>query len=104
MVTQPVHVHLFAAARAAVGQSVLDVPSGTLAQILSGVERSHPDFASVRGRCSMSMARWVTRRARQESSPPEMPTTALVGGRRVGDDTVLAIDATVDVLPPFAGG
>jgi len=28
----------------------------------------------------------------------------LVGGRRVGDDTVLAIDATVDVLPPFAGG
>jgi hypothetical protein len=33
--------------------------------------------ASVRGRFSMSIARTVTSRARQESSPPEMPTTAV---------------------------
>lgn len=84
MVTQPVHVHLFAAARAAVGQSVLDVPSGTLAQILSGVERSHPDFASVRGRCSYLVD--------EVAVHGDLAEVDVRPGSRV------------DVLPPFAGG
>ncbi|WP_407358289.1 MoaD/ThiS family protein [Microbacterium sp. LTA6] len=40
-----------------------------------------PEFADVLGRCSL-----------------------LVDGTRGGDDVVVPDDATVDVLPPFAGG
>ena len=75
-------VHLFAAARAAVGASVVDVEPGTLAAVLDRLERDHPDFSGVRPRCSY-----------------------LVDGVAVhGEDVDVSADSRIDVLPPFAGG
>jgi len=77
-----VDVHLFAAARAAVGSSVVTVEPGTLARILDGLERASPGFAPVRPRCSY-----------------------LVDEVAVHDEGVyVATGSRVDVLPPFAGG
>ena len=77
-----VEVHLFAAARAAVGVPVLAVPPGPLDAVLDGIEAEHPAFAGVRPRCSF-----------------------LVDGSAVHDvSTPVAAGSRVDVLPPFAGG
>ena len=79
-----VEVHLFAAARAAVGQSTVSVRPGTLAEILDALASSAPDFGRVRPQCSY-----------------------LIDGVALHDDPA-RVDVTagmrLDVLPPFAGG
>ena len=79
-----VTVNLFAAARAAVGVSEVSVSAGSLASILDELARSHPGFGAVRPRCSF-----------------------LVNGVAAhGDPATISLEdgATLDVLPPFAGG
>ena len=75
-------MHLFAAARAAVGASVVTAPAGSLGEILDSVEFAHPDFAAVRPRCSYLI---------DEVSTRDLSAIVAPGSR-------------VDVLPPFAGG
>ena len=77
-------VHLFAAARSAVGQGSVTASGKTLAAVLESLIGDYPAFAAVAPRCSF-----------------------LVDGLAVhGDlDLVNLIGASrVDVLPPFAGG
>lgn len=75
-------VHLFAAARAAVGVPVLDVAPGPLGEVLDRIAAEHPAFAIVRPRCSY-----------------------LLDGVAVHDDNMsVAPGCRVDVLPPFSGG
>jgi molybdopterin synthase sulfur carrier subunit len=81
MSSETVDVHLFAAARDAVGTSQLSVPAALLSEILDRIEASHPAFAGVRPRCSY-----------------------LIDGTAVHDDVAVAAGSRVDVLPPFAGG
>ena len=76
-----VEVHLFAAARAAVGTSVLSVGPGRLFAILDALEAEHPAFAAVRPRCSY-----------------------LVDGTAIHSDVEVGAGSRIDVLPPFAGG
>jgi molybdopterin synthase sulfur carrier subunit len=77
-----VEVHLFAAARAAVGHSVVTVSAGRLSALLDGLVDAYPGFASVRPRCSY-----------------------LVDEVAVHDEDVeVQAGSRVDVLPPFAGG
>ncbi|MHB1066965.1 MAG: MoaD/ThiS family protein [Candidatus Nanopelagicales bacterium] len=77
-----VEVHLFAAARAAVGRSVVEAKPAALAEILGRIEAAHPAFSAVRPRCSY-----------------------LVEGLAVHDEGLLvAAGSRVDVLPPFSGG
>ena len=75
-------MHLFAAARAAVGQAVVNVAPGSLTGILDALQEQHPDFAGVRPRCSYLV---------DEVAVHEMNADVASGSR-------------VDVLPPFAGG
>ena len=77
-----VEVHLFAAARAAVGLPMVKAPAGRLGAILDGVEAGHPDFAAVRPRCSYLIDEVVAH----------------------GQDVDVASGSRIDVLPPFAGG
>ena len=77
-----VEVHLFAAARAAVGASTVTVEPGLLGAILDRLEAGHPAFTPVRPRCSYL----VDGIAAQDTNLP------VEGGSRI------------DVLPPFAGG
>ncbi len=77
-----VEVHLFAAARAAVGASVVTAEPGSLLEILDGIEAGHPAFGPVRARCSFLVDGTAVHDAGHE----------VAGGSRV------------DVLPPFAGG
>ena len=73
---------MFAAARAAVGQSVVVAEPAGLAEILQGIEAAHPAFGAVRPRCSY-----------------------LVDGTAVHDEAILVgAGSRVDVLPPFSGG
>lgn len=81
MTPETVDVHLFAAARAAVGTSEMSLPAANLSTILDGIEAEHPAFAGVRPRCSY-----------------------LVDGTAVHTDVAVAAGSRVDVLPPFAGG
>ena len=75
-------IHLFAAARAAVGAAMVTADPGPLSAVLDGIEAGHPAFGSVRPRCSY-----------------------LVDGLAVhGEDADVAAGSRVDVLPPFAGG
>jgi sulfur-carrier protein len=79
-----VEVHFFAAARAAVGATSLQVGGQTLAEICDAIEMDHPSFAKVRPQCSY-----------------------LVDATAVhGDPTQVTVPsgARIDVLPPFAGG
>jgi molybdopterin converting factor small subunit len=77
-----VEIHLFAAARAAVGASIVAAVPGSLGAILDGLALEHPAFATVRPRCSYR-----------------------VDGTAVhGEDVDVAPGSRVDVLPPFAGG
>jgi len=78
----PVEVHLFAAARAAVGESMVTAEAGTLESVLDTIAERYPDFAAVRPRCSFLL--------------DEVACT---------DPSALVGDGSrVDVLPPFAGG
>ena len=81
-VTPTVEVHLFAAARAAVGQSVVAVAPGRLDRILDELVVDHPAFHAVRPRCSFLSDEVAVHDEAVDVSP---------GSR-------------VDVLPPFAGG
>jgi len=76
-----VEIHLFAAARAAVGASSLTAEPAALSVVLDRISAEHPDFAAVRPRCSY-----------------------LVDGVTVHGDAVVPPGSRVDVLPPFAGG
>lgn len=77
-----VEVHLFAAARAAVGEPVVSADPGTLGSILDDIEARHPGFAAVRPRCSYLL--------------DEVACT--------DQGVVVGAGSRVDVLPPFAGG
>ncbi len=81
MESSTVEVHLFAAARAAVGHSSVDAPAGLVREILDALEAQHPAFAQVRPRCSV-----------------------LVDGLSASPDTRVQPGSRLDVLPPFAGG
>jgi len=79
---RPVEVHLFAAARAAAGVAMVEVPPGSLAEVLASAVHQHPGLASVLERCS-----------------------TLVDGLAATDEqTAVPAGGRVDVLPPFAGG
>ena len=79
-----VTVQFFAAARAAVGASQLHVAAGSLGEILDEIAGAHPEFGAVRPRCSFLVNGVATHRD---------PSSIMV------ED-----GATLDVLPPFAGG
>ncbi len=80
-------VRYWAAARAAAGRELDQVPAGTLDQVLRAVRALHPgpDFERVLAVCSV-----------------------LVGPDPVGDrspeDVEVPPGSVVEVLPPFAGG
>ncbi len=80
----PVQVHLFAAARAAVGSSQVQAAPGSLADICAELDARYPDFAAVRARCSFLID--------EVAVHGEQSTIVLPPGARL------------DVLPPFAGG
>lgn len=77
-----VQVHLFAAARAAVGESSITVQPGTLSSVLDEVSERFPAFARVRPQCSFLL---------DEVSCTDQSASIAAGSR-------------LDVLPPFAGG
>lgn len=77
-----VQVHLFAAARAAVGESSITVQPGTLSSVLDEVSERFPAFARVRPQCSFLL---------DEVSCSDSSALIDAGSR-------------LDVLPPFAGG
>ena len=77
-----VEVHLFAAARAAVGESVVTVQPGTLGSVLDELGTRFPAFVAVRPRCSFLL----------DEISCTNPANAITAGSRL------------DVLPPFAGG
>ncbi|MGO3152370.1 MAG: MoaD/ThiS family protein [Galactobacter sp.] len=77
-------IRFFAGAADAAGldESVVDGPLNLAALRSALIEAHGPEFARVLGRCSL-----------------------LAEGTRLDDDeTVVPDSATVDVLPPFAGG
>lgn len=80
----PVRVHLFAAARAAVGAPRVDVAPGSIAEICDELVTRFPSFAAVRPRCSFLL---------DEVAVHGDPS-----------DTHVPAGARLDVLPPFAGG
>jgi sulfur-carrier protein len=86
MSTLTVVVRYFAAARAAAGvdEEKIQVPAGaTVATLLDAVRAEHgPELGRVLDRCSYLLDEVAVR----------------------DQDTALPEDATVDVLPPFAGG
>jgi len=77
-----VEVHLFAAARAAAGVSLVIVQPGTLREVLGQATKQCPGLAEVLPRCSYLV--------------DEISAKA--------DDLPVAPGSRVDVLPPFAGG
>ena len=81
---QLVDVHLFAAARAAVGSPHVQVAPGTLATVCAELDTRYPDFASVRPRCS-----FLLNEVAMHGDPVSIEIPA--GSR-------------LDGLPPFAGG
>lgn len=74
-------VRFFAAAEEAVGVDTLTRPEATLGALRAALTAEFPGLRGILPRCAV-----------------------LVGGARVGDETPLASDELVDVLPPFAGG
>lgn len=76
-------VRLFAAAAEAVGAEQLELPVGTVQEVVDAlVATGGPDTAAVLGRCSFLVA----------------------GLRADTTQTPVPAGAVVDVLPPFAGG
>lgn len=82
MSEQSVTVHLFAAARAAVGESQISATPGRLADIIESISAAHPEFAAVAPRCSFLVDEQAVHRT----------------------DITVPAGARLDVLPPFAGG
>ena len=81
-VSRPVEVHLYAAARSAAGVKVLEVPAGTMGEVLAAAVSQAPGLGAVLERCS-----------------------TLVDGVASSDTSLrVAPGGRVDVLPPFAGG
>lgn len=76
-----VTVRYWAGAAAAAGLDSERLPAATVGQLRAAVLERHPTMAGVLGRCSV-----------------------LVAGARADDDARLAPEATVEILPPFAGG
>lgn len=74
-------VRYFAAAEEAAGRAEERRDEPTLAALREALAADHPDLEPILPRCAV-----------------------LVDGRRHDYDTPLAPDATVDILPPFAGG
>lgn len=74
-------VRYFAAAEEAAGRAEERRSETSLDGLRAAVASAHPDLEAVLPRCAV-----------------------LVDGRRHDDDAPLTDDATVDVLPPFAGG
>jgi molybdopterin converting factor small subunit len=81
---QLVDVHLFAAARAAVGSPHVQVAPGTLATVCAELDARFPDFDAVRPRCSFLL--------NEVAMHGDPATIEIPAGSRL------------DVLPPFAGG
>ena len=81
-VPRPVEVHLFAAARSAAGVKVLEVPPGTLGEVLAAAVALRPGLGAVLERCS----------------------TLVDGTAAVEPGVLVPPGGRVDVLPPFAGG
>jgi len=77
-----VEVHLFAAARAAVGETVVTADPGTLGAVLDELQTRYPGFAAVRPRCSYLLDEVAC----------------------IDQEAQVAAGSRVDVLPPFAGG
>lgn len=81
---EQVEVHLFAAARSAVGYPTVTASGASLGEVVDSLVRSYPAFAAVAPRCSY-----------------------LVDGLAAHGDLALVSlgpGSRVDVLPPFAGG
>lgn len=77
-----VTVRLFAAAAEAAGVDEAQVSASTVRELRARLVEAHGDeLERVLSQCAVMMA-----------------------GRRVHDDAVIEPGATVDVLPPFAGG
>ena len=76
-----VKVRYFAAAEEAAGRAEEDRGETTLGALREALVTAHPALAGILPRCAV-----------------------LVDGARLGDDAVLTDTATVDILPPFAGG
>lgn len=74
-------VRYFAAAQEAVGLESEHRTEATLGDLRAAVATEYPGLGGILPRCAV-----------------------LVDGARVDDDTALPAGATVDVLPPFAGG
>jgi len=74
-------VRYFAAAEEAAGRAEETRGETTLDALRAALAADHPALEAILPRCAV-----------------------LVDGRRHDDDVPLAADATVDVLPPFAGG
>jgi molybdopterin converting factor small subunit len=74
-------VRYFAAAQDAAGRATEQRTETTLGDLRRAVAAEYPALGGILPRCAV-----------------------LVGGTRVGDETPLAADDLIDVLPPFAGG
>lgn len=74
-------VRFFAAAAEATGHDALESDAATLGDLKRTLLDEHPALHGLLARCAV-----------------------LVDGARVDDDFALAGAATIDVLPPFAGG
>ena len=81
---QMVDIHLFAAARAAVGSPHVQVAPGTLATVCAELDGRYPGFAAIRPRCSFLL--------NEVAMHGDPATIEIPAGSRL------------DVLPPFAGG
>jgi molybdopterin converting factor small subunit len=74
-------VRYFAAARQAAGRSQEEIAAGRLGEVVATAAARHPGLAPVLAR-----------------------STYLIDGRRADSDQLVSPGATVDVLPPTAGG
>ena len=75
-------IRWFGAAAAAAGCDIGPTAAGTLGEAFAGAVAAHPELEAVLARCSV-----------------------LLDGVRTADPaTPVAAGATIDVLPPFAGG
>lgn len=77
-------IRFFAAARAAIGEDSVIVPSGQLGSILDVLSTQHPAFAAVAPMCSFLVDGLAIHAARESIT--------------------VEPGQCVDVLPPFAGG
>lgn len=79
-----VQVHLFAAARAAVGAREIHTQAETLGELCDALAAEHPAFTRIRPQCS-----YLINEVAVHGDP--YATTLQPGDR-------------IDILPPFAGG